>query len=512
MSSLLIYLILVIGIQLILLTAYQWISKPEHFRLNRWILLVFILVSFGLPFLGNQINFDLYPPQEQSNTLEESIMLEEVNILIHSKLPSYTQEVSGNAYLTTTGFIWILYGLGCCITLFLFCRKLNHIFQLKRNAVQLKLNGTIYYEMQDSNEAFNFFQWIFLGDQIQPQEKELIFQHENQHRIKGHSYDLLCLEILKVAFWFNPLWYWFQKELREVHELQADEAIETSKSKSYAQILLQHAFTPQSKSFVNSFNKSVIKTRIMVLQKKKNRKIGMKYLLFIPLLILLISLSGFTSMESTTQDHPKLISYVEQLKAYQQKGEVKKIELYAENLKNNNRSQLTEDEFYQRSAWFVFQDEIKKNEAVENPIDWRAIKYQDYKKFQQENDTVAFANLSDVPVFPGCEDLSTNDEKKTCMQQKIMEHVNSNFNITEARKYAIPGKNRIYVSFLIDQNGKVTYVRGRAESEELKEEGIKVVESLPTMQPGKSEGKPVIVSYNLPIVFEIPKEKGNKEN
>src|SRR5690606_2941080 len=47
----------------------------------------------------------------------------------------------------------------------------------------------------------------------------------------------------------------------------------------------------------------------------------------------------------------------------------------------------------------------------------------DYK-----DDALPFAIIEQVPVFPGCEELPSNEERKKCMTDKVSEFVARNFN------------------------------------------------------------------------------------
>src|SRR5690606_34778817 len=49
-----------------------------------------------------------------------------------------------------------------------------------------------------------------------------------------------------------------------------------------------------------------------------------------------------------------------------------------------------------------------------------------------EGADVPFAIVDQVPVFPGCENLSSNEERKECMSQKVQEFVTRNFNTNMA--------------------------------------------------------------------------------
>lgn len=114
---------------------------------------------------------------------------------------------------------------------------------------------------------------------------------------------------------------------------------------------------------------------------------------------------------------------------------------------------------------------------------------------------VPFAVIEEVPVFPGCEGLASNKERKACMSEKITEFVSEKFDVAAASPYAKPGINRIYVQFRINKDGSVEELGIRAPSPELEEEARKVIDQLPQMTPGKQKGQAVGVLYSLPISF-----------
>src|SRR5690606_27675426 len=108
-----------------------------------------------------------------------------------------------------------------------------------------------------------------------------------------------------------------------------------------------------------------------------------------------------------------------------------------------------------------------------------------------------------VPVFPGCENLVSNEEKRKCTCNKITEFVNTNFNTKIGEENGLIGRQRITVLFKIDVEGNIVGVQSRAPHPDLEAEAIRVINSLPKMQPGKQKGKKVIVPYSLPIVFVV---------
>ncbi|APY11697.1 energy transducer TonB [Seonamhaeicola sp. S2-3] len=118
----------------------------------------------------------------------------------------------------------------------------------------------------------------------------------------------------------------------------------------------------------------------------------------------------------------------------------------------------------------------------------------------EEDVQVAFAVIEDVPVFPGCEGLS-KAKTKACFQKKIQEHVVKHFTYPEAAlELGIQG--RVSVIFMIDSKGYVTGIRSRGPDKLLEKEAERIIGLLPQMQPGKQRGKPVKVSYAVPIFFK----------
>lgn len=120
---------------------------------------------------------------------------------------------------------------------------------------------------------------------------------------------------------------------------------------------------------------------------------------------------------------------------------------------------------------------------------------------EEEEITVPFAVIEDIPVFPGCEQ-GTDDAKRACFQQKIQEHVVKNFRYPPiALEMGIQGK--VYVQFVINTDGHVTNIRTRGPDKLLEQEAERIIALLPKMMPGKQRGRAVKVPYTIPVVFRL---------
>ena len=129
-------------------------------------------------------------------------------------------------------------------------------------------------------------------------------------------------------------------------------------------------------------------------------------------------------------------------------------------------------------------------------------------KNSSNNIEVPFAVIDEVPIYPSCETLTTKQERRKCMAEKITKFVQQNFNKDLAEDLGLVERQRIYVIFKIDVDGNVTGIRSRASHPKLEEEAIRVISLLPKMSPGKQNGENVIVPYSLPIIFQVAKKDG----
>jgi protein TonB len=71
-----------------------------------------------------------------------------------------------------------------------------------------------------------------------------------------------------------------------------------------------------------------------------------------------------------------------------------------------------------------------------------------------------------------------------------------------AQENGIQGK--VYVSFVVEANGKISNVKVvRGVDPALDKAAVAAVEGAPNWTPGKQRGKPVRVSFTIPITFKL---------
>ncbi|MDT7829408.1 M56 family metallopeptidase [Pricia sp. S334] len=112
---------------------------------------------------------------------------------------------------------------------------------------------------------------------------------------------------------------------------------------------------------------------------------------------------------------------------------------------------------------------------------------------------IPFAQVENVPVFPGCEDAS---DPSACFQEKIQKHIADNFRYPQvAQKKNIQG--RVSILFLIDAVGNITNIATRGPDASLEDEAARIISQLPKMKPGSEDGKNVNVPFAIPINFKL---------
>jgi protein TonB len=139
------------------------------------------------------------------------------------------------------------------------------------------------------------------------------------------------------------------------------------------------------------------------------------------------------------------------------------------------------------------QDTIIKTQPIEVKID---------QGIEVEEKDTPFAVIETIPLFPNCITLPV-DEQRECFQIELNKHIVKNFNYpSQAMEAQIQG--RVMMAFTINKDGAIVNLRSTGNANQiLKNEGLRIFKLLPKLQPGTQKGKPVNVSYMMPLVFKL---------
>lgn len=295
------YILECMAFQLLFLIVYDFFLKREtFFQWNRVYLIGTFVLSLLLPWIKIEAlkttvspEYFVYPEYLWGMDMSEGVVV--------------APENPTSFDLSATEILF--YG-GMCIAALLFAYKLYQINRLKTWGEIRYFENFTRVMVRNSTVAFSFFRSIFLGDQVLEKDHESIIQHELVHIGQRHTWDLLFFELMRIVGWFNPLVYVYQNRVSELHEFIADAKVaKTHKSEQY-QLLLSQVFQTQHISFINPFFKSsLIKKRILMLQKSKSKKVWrLKYLLLLPLVVGMLVYSSLEAQESDSVDYEQTLS------------------------------------------------------------------------------------------------------------------------------------------------------------------------------------------------------------
>ncbi|WP_291529230.1 M56 family metallopeptidase [Bacteroides sp. UBA939] len=272
------------------------------FRTNRLLLMMGTVVCTLLPLM--QIDISQYTPLQlpvttvrnlltakEAGTVEERITgkefpLEETSISVESE-GGIIESSRGNvmSVIPVTLLLGGCYFLGALVVFISFLLSTIRMYRLIHRFPVHKYGK---YRLIICPEKIISFSWgntIVLSEKDYEKNPEEILLHEQIHLQHRHTLDLLWMECLVIFHWFNPAAWLLMRELREVHEYEADSGVINHgiDATQYQLLLVKNSVGTRLYSMACGFNHSKLKNRItMMLKRRTNNWARLKLLLFVP--------------------------------------------------------------------------------------------------------------------------------------------------------------------------------------------------------------------------------------
>ncbi|MDP2159130.1 MAG: energy transducer TonB [Flavobacterium sp.] len=511
--------------QFAFLLIYETVLKREtFFQWNRVYLLITAVLSFVIPFLKISW-FNKQISENISTSLNE--------IVLNASTNKITNTVH-NSNTITPNFefkLEFLVLVGSLVFLFLFIRKFYLLHKIKQKCKKTIHRDYIEYQIPNSDVAFSFLNNLFIGEKINSNSYVAIVSHEIIHIKQKHSYDLLFFETLRIIFWFNPLIYLYQKYCAEVHEFIADQCVD--KHQNNYEILLQEIFGTENFSFTNQFfSYSLIKKRIIMLNRKSKKSAKFKFLAVIPCIFLLLFMVSSSEIQAQEQNHltdQELIEKIyKELKLNSANGQ----SIYEQIKKNMVIDKIEEDKILSREEYYrlvlilkLMMEEAEEKGIAENKSSYFDVNkrtYEEYltRKKQELEDKQKSASIKTIkyelpqeiihqeiiplhaadqaPLFENCIKDKTHD----CFQNELNNHIRKNFYYPEeAMDKGISG--RVFVNFVITDKGNIVIKGIRAPAPILEKSVYELMMKLPVLKPAIHNGKAVSINMSMPISFVL---------
>jgi N-acetylmuramoyl-L-alanine amidase len=157
----------------------------------------------------------------------------------------------------------IMIGLGL-----LFVRELGRIGLLYRKYPRERRGDILFLMTREPGAPFSFLRTIFWDAELDMESAggRQILRHELEHVRQRHTVDVLLLRIVLVVFWFNPVFYFIYRELRVIHEFEADRCASGAGDRfDYAELLVRQAMHGVVRADLFHSFSSPIKRRIIMI-------------------------------------------------------------------------------------------------------------------------------------------------------------------------------------------------------------------------------------------------------
>lgn len=332
-------------------------------------------------------------------------------------------------------------------------------------------DGVVFYRYPGQIGPFSWLGRVILSESDNGLLADCVLAHERAHTVLGHACDLVLAELFLCFQWFNPAAWWLKRDLRMVHEFEADRYVLASgfDARTYQLLLIQKTVGPKVYGLAHSFNQSLLKQRIAMMLKGKSKIWkSVKGLYFLPLALCMLMLFSFK---------------VEQ-KGFQALEMVVPMRVF----EKNKMVQPAEPDQIRKNENKVEQSVLPKTKSKPR------IKSESSLKTKSDRDTVpnVTRRLQILPSFPGGDSALVNYVARHIVYPQ------------EAVAQKIEG--RVLVHFVVTCSGALEQIEIKNSVHPLLDaEALRVVREMPNWLPGKlNNGKLVHVRMGLPIRFVLP--------
>ena len=421
------------------------LSRETFHRFNRIVVLGAMFLSFVLPLCVITVYREIpVLPEIPDGEAVATVFAEPLSE------PFPWEMLAGAAFL-----------LGAAATLLWTLCSLIGVLRLIRGGRRERLeDGAVLVRTERPVTPFSWGRYIVMSERDLAENGGAILLHERAHLRLRHSLDLIVTDVAGCLQWFNPAMWLLRRELRAIHEYEADEAVLDSgvDARSYQMLLIKKAAGGRWYSIANSFNHSKLKKRItMMLKEKSSPWARLKYLYVLP--VAAIAVTAFA--------RPEVSDKVEKISS----------------VKVNDLAAIVETKVAESAG-----DTTK-------PAD---VKYVPAEVRKQLKGTSVFEVAEEMPEFPGGGMSAFMDYIKTNMRYPASAKENGT-------------QGRVTVQFVVDEDGSIKDSKVlRSVDKDMDAEALRLINTMPKWKPGRQKGQPVAVKFTVPVMFRLDDDKLEK--
>ena len=245
------------------------LSRETFHRLNRIVVLAAMVLSFVLPLCVITVYREL-PAMPELPVTEDAGYAPSAE---PESQPFPWDKAATAAFLAgaAAALLWTL-GSVCGV-----------LHMIRRGHRERLGDGSVLVRTDQPVVPFSWYRYIVMSEKDLAENGEAIVLHEKAHLRLRHSFDLLVTDLAGCLQWFNPAMWLLRRELRAIHEYEADEAVLDSgvDARQYQLLLIRKAAGGRWYSVANSFNHSKLKNRITMMLRKRSSRWAVARVLFV---------------------------------------------------------------------------------------------------------------------------------------------------------------------------------------------------------------------------------------
>lgn len=267
------------------------LSRETFHRFNRLALLSVLVASLVLPVV--QLSLDMpswlnfpYAPSAisigegiESNEQAHAFQLSQVNVSLTNR-----DGVGGEAIVLLS----LVYLIGVFASFLVFAVQILRFWHEVKGGLRTKdeQGNTVIIRGGDF-APYSFFHYIIISAADYERLREPILAHEQAHIRLGHSWDLMLLQLVTIVQWFNPFVYLLVRDLKAVHEYEADSTVLQLgiDAKTYQLLLVTKAVAGRLQTIGNNLSHHSLKKRITMMHKKNSNRWLMTKGVILPILM-----------------------------------------------------------------------------------------------------------------------------------------------------------------------------------------------------------------------------------
>jgi hypothetical protein len=422
------------------------LEREKTLQLNRFYLLSSIVISLAIPFITFEI-IKIVP------------VVQEINPAM-PPFPTSFEKITPETLDYTPFILWSIYGITTFLLLLRFGKNFWKLLSKSNSNTIVKYKNATLVLVDEKALPHTFLNSIFINsdDYNNRNIEEELYTHELVHVNQKHTLDILFIELLKVIFWFNPLFIFYKKAIQLNHEFLADEKVVTSYNDIpfYQSLLLQKSSGNQNIYLASNLNYLVTKKRLLMMTKNTSKRIA--FLNKIAIVPILAGLIYFFCIEIVAQEKTISVNQVA----------VSAVAINDEELLDSSAISDKRRDAYYASVRILVKDysrDIKIDKMYEDLSLEEKRRYLNYvpkafqKKFPTEKELLDFKNAKKYAIW--IDEIHVTNNKLNDFEPKEIAYFSGSVVLKNARskRFPQPYQYSFYTNDYFNKNLKNSHLK-----------------------------------------------------